>query len=61
MSPPQADTRVYGEAYFSYVEDVNPRRTQRIGKRAISGWKLIISRCCLDSNFSLKYGRVVLK
>ena len=36
----QGRTRVYDEAYFSYVEDVNPRRTQRIGKRAISGWKL---------------------
>ena len=41
MSPPQADTRVDDEAYFSYVEKVNPRRTPLIGKRAISGWKLI--------------------
>jgi hypothetical protein len=40
MSPPEANTRVYDEAYFSYVEDVNPRRTPLIGKRAISGWKL---------------------
>ncbi len=40
MNPP-ADTKVYDEAYFSYVQGVNPRRTQRIGKRAISGWKLI--------------------
>ena len=38
---PEADTRDYDEAYFSYVEDLNPRRTQFIGKRAISGWKLI--------------------
>jgi len=37
----QGRTRVYDEAYFSYVEKVNPRRTQLIGKRAISGWKLI--------------------
>ena len=37
----QGRTRVYDEAYDSYVEKVNPRRTQRIGKRAISGWKLI--------------------
>jgi hypothetical protein len=34
-------TRVYDEAYFSYVEEVNPRRTQLIGKRGIFGWKLI--------------------
>jgi len=34
-------TRVYEEAYFKYVEEVNPRRTQLIGKRAISGWILI--------------------
>ncbi len=30
------------EAYCSYVEDVNPRRTPLIGKRVISGWKLIM-------------------
>ena len=35
------DTRVYGEAYFSYVEEVSPRRTPLSGKRAILGWKLI--------------------
>jgi hypothetical protein len=29
-------TRVYDEAYLLYVEEVNPRRTQLIGKRAIS-------------------------
>jgi hypothetical protein len=34
-------TRVYDEAYLSYVEELNPRRTQLIGKRAIFGWKLI--------------------
>jgi len=39
----QGRTRVYDEAYFSYVEEVNPRRTPLIGKRAISGWKLIIA------------------
>ncbi len=33
-------TRGYDEAYLSYVEEVGPRRTQLIGKRAISGWKL---------------------
>jgi len=37
----QGRTRVYDEAYLSYVEKVNPRRTPLIGKRAISGWKLI--------------------
>jgi len=37
----QGRTRVDDEAYFSYVEEVNPRRTLLIGKRAISGWKLI--------------------
>ena len=36
----QGRTRVYNEAYCSYVEDVNPRRTPLIGKRAISGWEL---------------------
>ena len=41
MSPPQVDTRVYDEAYLSYVEEVNPRRTQFIGKRAISRWKIV--------------------
>gem|GEM_PF-5291867 len=25
-----------------YVEEVNLRRTQLIGKRAISGWKLVV-------------------
>ena len=38
----QGRTRVYDEAYQSYVEEVNLRRTQLIGKRAISGWKRII-------------------
>jgi hypothetical protein len=28
------------EAYFSYVEGGNPRRTPLIGKIAIYGWKL---------------------
>jgi hypothetical protein len=37
----QGHTRVYDEAYFSYVEKENPRRTPLIGKMAISGWKLI--------------------
>ena len=41
MSPPEAETRVYDEAYWSYVEEVNPRWTPLIGKRAISGWKPI--------------------
>jgi hypothetical protein len=36
----QGRTRVYDEAYCSYVEKVNPRRTQFVGKMAISGWKL---------------------
>jgi hypothetical protein len=31
-----------------YVEEVNPRRTQLIGKRAISGWKLINPACNLN-------------
>jgi hypothetical protein len=35
------DTRGYDEAYFSYVEEVTPRRTTLSGKRAIFGWKLI--------------------
>jgi hypothetical protein len=34
-------TRGYDEAYFSYVEEVNPRRTPLSGKRAIFGWKLV--------------------
>ena len=37
----QGRTRAYDEAYWSYVEEVSLRRTQLIGKRAISGWKLI--------------------
>ena len=41
FSDEQGRTRVYNEAYLSYVEEENPRRTQLIGKRAISGWKLI--------------------
>jgi hypothetical protein len=28
------------EAYFKYVEGINPRRTPLIGKRTIYGWKL---------------------
>jgi hypothetical protein len=28
---------LYDEAYFKYVEDVSPLRTQLIGKRAIYG------------------------
>jgi hypothetical protein len=39
----QGRTRAYDEVYGSYIEEVNPRRTQLIGKRAISGWKLISS------------------
>jgi hypothetical protein len=38
----QGRTRVYDEAYRFYVEEINPRRTRLIGKRAISGWKLVI-------------------
>jgi len=46
MSPPQADTRVYDEAYFSYVEDVNPRiippwRDSSGIRLRRTGWKLI--------------------
>ena len=41
FSVEQGRTRVNDEAYYSYVEKVNPRRTQLVGKRAISGWKLI--------------------
>ena len=37
----QGRTRVYKEAYFKYVEEVNPRRTQLSGKRAIYKWKLV--------------------
>jgi len=36
----QGRTRVYAEAYFSYVAGENPRRTPLRGKRAIYGWKL---------------------
>jgi len=36
----QGRTRVCVEAYIKYAADENPRRTPRIGKRAISGWKL---------------------
>jgi len=39
----QGRTRVYDETYFSYVEEVDPRRTPLIGKRAISGWKLTMA------------------
>jgi hypothetical protein len=37
----QGRTRVYEEAYFKYVDEVNPRRTQPIEKRAIDKWKLV--------------------
>jgi hypothetical protein len=37
----QGRTRVYDEAYSKYVEELSPRRTPLIGKRAISGWKRI--------------------
>jgi 3-oxoacyl-[acyl-carrier protein] reductase len=46
-SPPVSPERsrwragVHDEAYYEYVEDVNPRRTQLIGEKAISGWKLV--------------------
>jgi hypothetical protein len=36
----QGRTRVYAEAYFSYVAGENPRRTPLRGKKAIYGWKL---------------------
>ena len=32
----QGRTRVYDEAYWRYVEEVNPRRTPLTGKRAIA-------------------------
>ncbi len=35
----QGRTRGYAEAYMKYVAGENPRRTQLLGKRAISGWK----------------------
>jgi hypothetical protein len=37
----QGRTRVCAEAYVEYIAGENPRRTPLIGKRAISGWKLI--------------------
>lgn len=37
----RAGTRVFVEAYTKYAADGNLRRTQLIGKRAISGWKLL--------------------
>jgi hypothetical protein len=37
----QGRTRVFVEAYTKYAADENLRRTQLIGKRAISGWKLL--------------------
>jgi hypothetical protein len=36
----QGRTRVYGEAYSTYVAAGKPRRTPLGGKRAIYGWKL---------------------
>jgi len=33
--------KVFAETYIRYVAGRNPRRTQLIGKRAISGLKLI--------------------
>jgi hypothetical protein len=33
-------TRVYNEAYWQYVEEVNPRRTKLIGKRPIYRLKI---------------------
>ena len=41
FSGEQGRTRIYDEAYLSYVEKVNPRRTQIGRKRAISGWKIV--------------------
>ncbi len=37
----QGRTKVYDEAYFSYVEEVNLRRTQQIGKITTYKWKLL--------------------
>jgi hypothetical protein len=31
----QGRTRIYEEAYCSYVDDLDPRRTQLSGKRSI--------------------------
>jgi hypothetical protein len=39
----QGRTRVFVEAYRWYSADGNPRRTPLIGKRAIYGWKLVIT------------------
>ncbi len=39
----QGRTRVYAEAYFSYVAGENPRRTPLREKRAIYGWKLAMT------------------
>jgi hypothetical protein len=50
FSGEQGRTRVYDEAYCSYVEKVNPRRTKLGGKRAISGWKLTIIHILRMSN-----------
>jgi hypothetical protein len=40
----QDRTKVYAEAYCSYVAGENPRRTLLRAKRAIYGWKLIKGR-----------------
>jgi hypothetical protein len=37
----QGRTRIYEEAYFLYVDEVNPRRTPPIGKITISEGKLV--------------------
>jgi len=39
----QGRTRVFVEAYRTYVADGKPRRTLLIGKRAIYGWKLVLA------------------
>jgi hypothetical protein len=41
------------EAYYMYVEGVNPRRTQIIGKITIYGWKLISHRLNHDFPFEI--------
>jgi hypothetical protein len=37
----QGRTRVFAEVYMEYIAGRNPRRTPLIGKRTISGWKLV--------------------
>jgi len=50
----QGRTRVFAEAYIWYVAGGNQRRTQFIGKRAISGWTWLSFRSQTKSSVNKK-------